>query len=205
MPLPNSYCSPEEVVRNAHCLLGRVEEVRGYLRRNGFSDHAVEQAVAVLHRAALPYVKGTKRCEIKNRRAWCFKVAIRAAIRAAQHEVRLNTVEPAKLAATVEAPEPGEELFDMGEALKCLTKQQRAAAELCILAQMSQRDAAREMGIAVGTLGGHLKAAKARLKEILPALMPPSCRKRFDPSAPASYAVEGGTIQVLTVLPQSAA
>jgi hypothetical protein len=55
---------------------------------------------------------------------------------------------------------------------------------------MSQRDAAKKMGIALSTLHDNLIAGKERLKEILPALMSPSLRKHYIPNAPASYPVE---------------
>jgi hypothetical protein len=51
------------------------------------------------------------------------------------------------------------------------------------------------MGIAVGTLCDHLRAAKERLEEVLPALMPPSLSSRFYPGAGASNKVEGGTLR----------
>jgi DNA-directed RNA polymerase specialized sigma24 family protein len=189
MPLPHSYCSPEEIVRNAECLLGRLEEVRRVLRRQGFSEHAIDHAVTVVYRVAMPYIKGTKLCEIENRRAWVFKVAIRAAIRAAKREIRLNTVEPAVLAATVINPGRGEEPFDIRDALKPLTTQQSDAVELCFLGDMSQRAAAKRMGIAVSTLCGHLSAAKKHLKEILPRLMRTGLSKHYDPSALALHMV----------------
>jgi DNA-directed RNA polymerase specialized sigma24 family protein len=193
MVLPTSYCSPEEMVCNAKCLLDHLEKVRGYLRRGkGFTDHAIEHAVTVVYCVAMPYIKGTKMCEIENRRAWVFKVAIRAASRAARHEVDRTTIEPAVLAATVIHPGRSEEQWDISEALKLLTKQQSDAVALCILGEMSQRAAAKQMGIAVSTLCGHLNAAKERLKEILPALMPTSWRKHYDPSARASQTVEKG-------------
>jgi DNA-directed RNA polymerase specialized sigma24 family protein len=78
------------------------------------------------------------------------------------------------LAATVEDPDSGEELFDIRDALKQLTEKQGAAVELCFLRDMSQRAAAKDMGIAVSTLCGHLSAAKAHLKDIISPLMPPT-------------------------------
>jgi DNA-directed RNA polymerase specialized sigma24 family protein len=165
--LATSYGSQGEVERNAECLLGRVEEVRRVLRRKGFSEHAIDHAVTVVYRVAMPYIKCTKICLIENRRAWVLKVAIQAAMRAARRELRCTTVEPATLAASVTDASPGEELFDICEALKQLTDQQCVAVELCILKGVSQRDAARVMGIAVGTLCDHLLAAKNRLNRIL--------------------------------------
>lgn len=186
MPLPNSCCSPEDTIPTPECLIGRVKEVRGVLRSKGFSQHAIEHAVTVVYRVAMPYVNRTKICQIKNRRAWVFRVAIRAATRAAKRDVCSHTVEPAILAATMEDSEPGEELFDICKAMKQLTKQQSDAVERCILKDMSLREAAKEMGIAVSTLCGHLSAAKEHLKEILPPLLPPSWPKHFYPSALAS-------------------
>jgi DNA-directed RNA polymerase specialized sigma24 family protein len=168
--LSEIICSPpHEIRRNAECLLEQIEEVQGYLRWKGFSGHAIDQAVTVVYRAAMPYITGTRICRISDQRAWIFRVAIRAAIRAASREVRCIAVEPGKLAAIaiVKAPADGGDLFDLREALMQLTKQQSEAVELCFLRGMSQRDAARSMGISVGTLGGHLVAAKERLREIL--------------------------------------
>jgi RNA polymerase sigma factor (sigma-70 family) len=187
----NNKSGPDEAAFTEKWLLARRKEVRGYLRRNGFSGHAIEQAVTVLSRASMPYIQGMKVCEIKNPRAWAFKVAINAAIRAAKREVRLKSVEPAILAARVADPGHGEELFDIREALKQLTEKQRAAVELCFLDEMSQRDAAKVMGVSVSTLHENLIAGKHHLQEILPALMPPSLREHYIPNAPASHTAEG--------------
>ena len=99
-------------------------------------------------------------------------MALRAAIRASRREVSCDTIEPAVLAATVEDHEPSEEQLGVGDWLKQLTKNQSAAVELCILCGMSQRTAAKEMGIAVSTLCGHLSTAKKHLKDILAPLLP---------------------------------
>jgi DNA-directed RNA polymerase specialized sigma24 family protein len=116
-------------------------------------------------------------------------VAIRAAIRAAKRDVCSHTVEPAILAATMKDSEPGEELFDICKAMKQLTEKQSDAIDCCVLRDMSLRDAAKEMGIAAGTLGEHVSTAKERLKEILPPLLPPGWPKHFYPSALASHMV----------------
>jgi RNA polymerase sigma factor (sigma-70 family) len=163
--------SPDQVVINANCLLDHLEMVQCVLRRKGFSDHAIDHAVTVVYRAAMPYIKGTKICKITNRRAWVFTVAINSAIFAAEREVHRQTVEPAILAETMEDVEPGEDLFEIHDALKQLTEQQSEAVVLYFLREMSLRAAAKQMGIAVGTLRGHLSAAKKHLKEILPPLM----------------------------------
>jgi DNA-directed RNA polymerase specialized sigma24 family protein len=167
MVTSTSYCSPDEVVSNAQCLLGRVEEVRRVLRRRGFSDQCTESAVTAVFRAALPYVTGTKICLIENRRAWVYKVAIREAKRAAMREFRCRTLEPAVLAATAMEPGMREEAFDICDVMKQLTEQQSTAVEHCILGEKSHREAASSMGISVGTLDGHLIAGKKRLKTIL--------------------------------------
>jgi hypothetical protein len=167
MMISISYCSPDEVVSNAKCLLGRVEEVRRVLRRRGFSEHCIEHAVTAVFRAALPYITGTKMCLIENRRARVFKVAIMAAKRAAMREVRCQTLEPAILAATEKDSEMREETFDLRDVMGQLTEQQSKSVEHCILGEKSHREAARSMGISVGTLDGHLLAGKKRLKTIL--------------------------------------
>jgi len=190
MTLANNDFPADGNIFTAECLLDLVPEVRGYLRRKDFSDHAIEHAVTVLYRVAMPYVNRTKVCKIRNCRGWVFKVAFRAAKRAAGREVGRNTIEPATLAATVIHPGHSEEQWDIGDALKPLTKQQREAVELCFLGEMSRRAAAKQMGIAVSTLCGHLSTAKKRLEEILPALVPPSWFKQNDPSASASLTVE---------------
>jgi RNA polymerase sigma factor (sigma-70 family) len=163
--------------------LERIDEVRRVLRRKGYSQHAIEVAVTAVYRAAMPYILGMRFCPIANRRAWVFKVAKRAAKRATRREVHAHTLEPATLAATVTIPRSGDVQFDISEALKQLTEKQRAVIDRCILRDMPLRAAAEEMGSSVGTLRGHLQAAKARLREILPRLL----RKRaFDPCACAS-------------------
>jgi DNA-directed RNA polymerase specialized sigma24 family protein len=167
MVISTSYCSPDEVVSNAKCLLGRVEEVRRVLRRRGFSEHCIENAVTAVFSAALPYITGTKICLIENRRAWVFKVAIMAAKRAAMREFRCQTLEPAILAATEKDSGKREEAFDIRDVMGQLTEQQSKAIEHCILGVRSHREAAKSMGIAVGTLYRHLIAGKKRLKNIL--------------------------------------
>src|SRR5436305_1999641 len=69
-------------------LVKRLKEVRGVLRKRGFTDHVIQQAVTILCRRAMPYVNGNCTRHIENRRAWAFRVAIRAANRAARREVR---------------------------------------------------------------------------------------------------------------------
>jgi DNA-directed RNA polymerase specialized sigma24 family protein len=184
------FRTPGETAPTAECLLDRIQEVRRYLRRQGFSDNAIEHAVTVVYCVAMPYVIGTKTCAINNRRAWVFRVAIRAAIRASRREVDRATIEPAALAATMKHPARREGQWDIGDALKPLTKQQIEAVIFCILCDMSQRAAAKKMGIAVGTLCGHLSAAKERLKDILPPLMSSRLAKHYDPGARASNTVE---------------
>lgn len=176
-------CPPKEVHRKAKCLLGHVEMVQCVLRRKGYSEHAIDHAVTVVYCVAMPYINGTKICNITNRRAWVFKVAFNAAILVAKRDVCRQTVEPAILATTVEDSEPGEEPYDICDALRQLTRRQSEAIELCFLRGMSLRAAAKEMGIAVTTLSGHLSAAKERLKEILHPI------EQHDPCAPASLRV----------------
>jgi DNA-directed RNA polymerase specialized sigma24 family protein len=188
----NSSINGNEILLTAQCLLGRIKEIQRYLRRKGFSYHAIEQAVTVLYRAAMPYINGTKICKIKNRRAWAFKVAIRAAVRAAKRQVRFKVVGPVELATMAKQPGRDEEApFDICGALNQLTDKQNNAVTLCLLMGMSRRQAAWKMGIAVSTLCGHLSVAKERLKEILPEVLPSSLSKRFCPSAAPSYTVEG--------------
>jgi len=174
MDVANIDLSADSNVPTAECLLDRISEVRRVLRRKGFSDNAIEHAVTVLYHVALPYVTGAKICEIKNRRAWAFKVAIQAAQRAANCEVTVNTIpEPAGLAATNNNQEPRDGSCDIAGVLNQLTEKQHAAVNLCILEGMSQREAAKELGIAVSTLCDRLCAAKKRLKKVLTPLMPP--------------------------------
>jgi DNA-directed RNA polymerase specialized sigma24 family protein len=164
--------SPDENDRNARCLLAHIEVVRRVLRRMGFSDHAIEQAITVIYRAAMPYITGRKLCVIQNRRAWVFKVAIRAARRAAARELRYYLVEPAIMVATTQDVQTGEVLFDLDEVLRQLTELQREAIERFVLRGQSIREAARIMGICPGTLSGHLSAAKKRLEVILAQYVP---------------------------------
>jgi DNA-directed RNA polymerase specialized sigma24 family protein len=171
MALTTIYCSPEEVVSNAECLLGHVGKARGVLWRKGFSEYAIDQAVMAVYRAAMPYINGTKLCLIENRRAWVFKVAIRAASRAAEREVRCRSLEPAILMAPEDRGEH-ETPFDIRDVLSQLTEQQSSAVTLCILGGKSHRDAARSMDIRVGTLCRHLRAAKHRLSAILAPYAP---------------------------------
>jgi RNA polymerase sigma-70 factor (ECF subfamily) len=172
MELATIYCSPEEIVSNAECLLGRIEEVRGVLRRKGFSEHAIDQAVTVVYCAAMRYINGTRICLIENRRAWVFQVAIRAASRAAAREVCCRSLEPAILAAPSEDHGEHEAPFDIRDVLGQLTEQQSNAVKLCMLGGKSHREAARSLGITAGTLCRHLSAAKHRLSAILARYAP---------------------------------
>jgi DNA-directed RNA polymerase specialized sigma24 family protein len=167
MVASSSYCTPDEVVSNARCLLGRVEEVRRVLRRRGFSEQCIEDAVTAVFVAALPYITGRKICLIESRRAWVFKVAIRGAMRTAIREFRCQTLEPAILAAIAKDSGMRDEAFDIRDVMMQLTEQQSKAIEHCILGETSHREAARSMGISVGTLCGHLNAGKERLKKLL--------------------------------------
>jgi DNA-directed RNA polymerase specialized sigma24 family protein len=167
MVTSSSYCTPDEVVSNAKCLLGRVEEVQRVLRRRGFSEQCIEDAVTAVFLAALPYITGSKACPIESRRAWVFKVAFRGATRAAIREFRCQTLEPAILAAIAKDSGMREEAFDIRDVMMQLTEQQSKAIEHCILGVKSHREAARSMGISVGTLDGHLNAGKERLKKLL--------------------------------------
>jgi RNA polymerase sigma-70 factor (ECF subfamily) len=160
-------CCPDEIAAKAECLLGHLGVVERVLRCKGFTESAIEHAVTAVYRAAMPYILGIKTCLIDNRRAWVFKVAIRAAKRAAMREVRYTPVEPAILAATLQDAAVDEEEFDIRHVLSQLTEQQSEAVGLCVLDGMSYRDAARSMGISPGTLCRHLQAAKKRLAEIL--------------------------------------
>lgn len=188
MLLPVSYCTPDEVQRNVECLNGRVEEVRCFLRRRrGFSAHAIDCAVTAVYCEAMPYITGEKFCDIENRRAWVFKVAIRAAKRAAMREPRVRIVEPAILENNAGDLAGEDDLFDLRGLLMQLTEQQRDAVERCWLNGESQRVAAEKMGIAASTLGQRLKAAKNRLEKILSPHMSRVGKKLvFVPGARAS-------------------
>ena len=50
-----TYCSPDEIRRNAECLLGHIEAVQAYLRKKGFSGHAIDYAVTVVYRGDALY------------------------------------------------------------------------------------------------------------------------------------------------------
>lgn len=179
--------APAEAPPSLGDLVMLLDAVRHVLRRKGFSEHAIEHAITVVYRRAMPYIDGSKICQARNPKAWVFKVAIRAAARAAKRELHYKTVEPTFLAATANDCGEHEELFDIQSVLMQLTAQQRRAVELCILSDMSHREAAREMGIAVGTLSGYLKAAMNRLKEILgPHCSRVGSRIIFTPGARAS-------------------
>jgi DNA-directed RNA polymerase specialized sigma24 family protein len=186
MALPAQYCSPGQAARNAECLLGHLEKVQGVLRNSGFSEHAIDHAVTAVYRAAMPYIRGTRICRIENRRAWVFKVAKRAATRAAMRELRCRRVAPAVLAAILKDTGAHDAPFDICDVLSQLTERQRDAVELCILGGKSHREAASHMGIRVGTLFRHLVLAKKRLMDILA----PHAPKSFSAGARASYTAE---------------
>lgn len=185
MSLENNYRPADDTLPTAECLVGRLEEVRGFLHRRRFSEHAIEHAITVVCRVAVPYINGNKICKIKNRRAWVYKVAIRAAKRAMKAELSCVTFDPGIMAAMVQAPGSADEQSRVDRWLNQLTQKQRDAVDLCILGEMSQRDAAEEMGIAVSTLRGHLDAAVARLKEIVTKF---ELASRFPDSYPPAHA-----------------
>jgi DNA-directed RNA polymerase specialized sigma24 family protein len=178
LPTTKNCLSADQILRNAECLLGRVEEVRRVLGRQCFSEHAIDRAVTAVYSAAMPYITGRRICLIENRRAWVFRVALRAAKRAAMHEMRCHAFDPAILATIAKDPGELEELFDIRDVLSQLTEQQSEAVQLCILNGTSLRDAARSMGIAVGTLCRHLCAGRKRLKAILDQKVPQEMNSR---------------------------
>src|SRR5262249_51124205 len=139
--------SANEIGGNAERLLKALEDVQNFLRRRGYSNYASEVAVTAVYRAAEPYFAGTK--VWSNVRAWAFKVAIPAAIRAARREIRCRQLEPAIVAASVNDSEPREQ-FDIHDVLSQLTDRQREAVEHCILGDMSHSEAAESIGIKAG-------------------------------------------------------
>jgi RNA polymerase sigma factor (sigma-70 family) len=74
-------------------------------------------------------------------------------------------------------PDCGEELADrldaewrmrtVGERIAALAPQEREALELCAWAELSYADAARALGVPVGTVRSRLSRARARLRELL--------------------------------------
>jgi RNA polymerase sigma factor (sigma-70 family) len=166
-----SSCA-HEVLHKPDCLLSCITEVCGVLWRKGFPAHAIENAMTAVYVAVMPYLKGGDSSHIENPRAWVYRVALNAAIHAGKRELARGNFDPARLPARVNPPDSSESLFDIDDVLSRLTQRQRTAVELCLLENMSLRTAAREMGISVGTLCGHLSAAKEHLKGALAPFRP---------------------------------
>lgn len=168
--------------------LDQLAKVQSVLRKKGFSGHAIETAVSHVYDVAMPYVTGVRKRKFENWRAWLFAVAIHAAKRAAVRDVCATTMEPKILAEGMVDPGPDDEdRLGICHALRQLTEQQSKAVDLCDRQGKSQRAAAKEMKISVSTLGKHLAAGKARLREILgPRLARVGFKLGFSAGAPAS-------------------
>jgi RNA polymerase sigma factor (sigma-70 family) len=79
--------------------------------------------------------------------------------------------------ASASAPDFGDELADRLDAegqmravhqrIGSLAPQEREALELCVWAELSYTDAARALGVPVGTVRSRLSRARARLRELL--------------------------------------
>jgi RNA polymerase sigma-70 factor (ECF subfamily) len=100
---------------------------------------------------------------IEHPQAWVRRVAVRAAVRAAQ-QARLRT-----------APLPDDEGptwddvpdVDLARAVSALAPQQRAAVALFYLDDLPVEDVARHLGVSTSTVKQHLFRARSRLASLL--------------------------------------
>ncbi len=100
---------------------------------------------------------------IEHPQAWVRRVAVRAAVRAAQ-QARLRT-----------APLPDDERptwddvpdVDLARAVAALAPQQRAAVALFYLDDLPVEDVARHLGVSTSTVKQHLFRARSRLASLL--------------------------------------
>ncbi|HEX4611526.1 MAG TPA: sigma-70 family RNA polymerase sigma factor, partial [Urbifossiella sp.] len=118
--------------------------------------------------------------------AWLYGVAVRAARKAATRAFRRHDRETL-VAAVPDVPERAAEPFDpdaaraVAEEVGRLSPKYRAAVVLCELEGRPRAAAARELGIAEGTLSSRLAAARKQLAERLAA-------RGFGPAALAALA-----------------
>jgi DNA-directed RNA polymerase specialized sigma24 family protein len=134
----------------------------------GFAEHVAANAVQKTAAVAEKYLADGRACQLRNRVAWLYRIAFRAAVRIAANDPPCVWPSPGLFETT---PDP-RSLDDrtgllrsiVDEVLRSLSAQQRKAVECGVLGGLSMRQAAAEMGLTVGTYRKHLSRAMLRLR-----------------------------------------
>jgi RNA polymerase sigma factor (sigma-70 family) len=155
--------------------VGRLDRIYRLLRRRGFSDSpALSGRDAALDAGLKVLASGkAQHMSARQRAGWLWTVAKRAALRAAKSEM----ARAALIYDLRDAWRPAEAHHHplataIQVAIERLPARQRAVLTLCVLQNLSQAKAARELGIKASTVCRALKAAFAHLREGLAALAP---------------------------------
>jgi len=119
--------------------------------------------------AALPYFGPEPPPVLKNRVAWLFGTALRAAKRATVRELPSASVDPDDLVPipAKQDREPNNLVDLVTAALGKLTEKQRLAVTYCVMLGWSLQEVAEEMKCARRTIIDHRNAGLRRLREIL--------------------------------------
>jgi RNA polymerase sigma factor (sigma-70 family) len=156
------------------CLAKRLVELEPMLL-NRFPAVAADCGLDAALWAGLRYierVQAGQAVELRDGRAWLFRVAWRAALRCIKRELPCVSIDFAIPAVSSRAPiaESLCDATDVHTALEELPARQKEAVFLRVMLGLSLRDAAREMSVAPQTLERYLKKAFARLKKNLSAV-----------------------------------
>ena len=153
---------------SAKCLVARIAELRGYLRRKGFSEFVIEKAIDRVIHAALPYLEPSVTSPpLRNRESWLFGSALKAARQVASRELACSSIDPALLtsvASPVTDEGSGEAIW---QALDQLTEPQSEAVYWCVMREVSLVKAARQMGCSPTNVLYHRNRGVDRLRKIL--------------------------------------
>lgn len=168
--MPHIVFIPVEPDREltADSLVGRIRELRGYLRRKGFSDFVSEKAIDRVINAALPYLEhsGTA-TTLRNRESWLFGSALKAARQVASRELACSFIDPALLASAALPATDESSDKAIWHALDQLTKPQRLAVYWCVMREVSLVSASRHMGCSPTNVVHHRDRGLDRLRHIL--------------------------------------
>ena len=162
--------TPLDTGPTADCLFRRLEQLRRFLRRHGFSDYVAERAIDRVIRAALRYLPGGgAACPLRDRVTWLFGSALRAARQLAAREPACGYTDPAVLAETAAAPTDDATNEVIWAAMDQLTGPQRQAVYLNVMRGMTLAEAAAEMGCTPANVQRHRVRGLRKLHRILGA------------------------------------
>lgn len=168
--MPHIVFIPVEPDREltAGCLVGRIGELRGYLRRKGFSDFVSEKAIDRVIHAALPYLQPSASAPpLRNHESWLFGSALKAARQVASRELACSFIDPALLTSAASPTTDEGSIEAIRHALDQLTKPQSEAVYWCVMREVSLVKAARQMGCSPTNVLYHRNRGVDRLRQIL--------------------------------------